>query len=67
MTTVQETWEERKKNLPEAAKAEAEKWKDKKHQLAEWGKFKKHRVFYLEGTIGISPKKKVPLVQFSQK
>ena len=60
-------WEDYKEQKKAAIQAATAKWNDKKHQKAEWEKFKKHQVFFLAGTIiGIESKKVVSLVQFSQ-
>ena len=67
IAAAKKTWEQRKKNLPKAAKAELSKWESKNHQQAEWGRFKKHQMFYLGGSMGVDGAAVVPLVQFTNK
>ena len=67
LAAAKKTWEDRKNKLPrKSTKDEVAKWNDKKHQKAEWNRFKQHQVFYLGGNIGIVNKAMVSLVQFNK-
>ena len=60
-------WKERKANLTAQAQKDLDRWNDKTHQKAEWGRFKKHQMFYLAEKIGTGSTIMVPLVQFTNK
>ncbi len=64
---VSKDWEGKKAEMPKEAKADLAKWATQEHHKAEWGKFKKHKIFYLAGTLGgVGSPVVVSLVQFNQ-